>query len=570
MEIKANSTTLERIFYGLDVKYSVPKYQRDYSWTSSLELNELWNDIITAYRDQKEYFMGTLLLAKQEKENECYDIVDGQQRTVSFMLLLAVVQDYSKLVVDDDSSVQDLTVLSGSRSEYAEELYLLVRRHIKQGDHYYLRVTNKDAKYFEFALDILNRNKKLEINNRINRIIKAKSFFQEKIRSEFFGKTDSLIELMKFFKYVITKLKFVTITVEDDFDAYIIFESLNSKGLDLSVSDLLKNKILSNVSTDYQDAALLEWDDIVKKIQNTSSGFVDFIKIYWAAYVNPEITKANLYKEIRKYIGRKESSTKELLDSLSKNADTFIKIKNKSDSNWPKISSKEPWAETIAEINLLGYTIHLPCLLYALHNREDVVEKLSKYSLIVLFKWITICDNGIGEIDSLFKNVLKDLKSGKEFSIIEERFKDLLKKLAPTFSESISSYETESSTILKYISCKIHMHRKNKFQIPNYLEVDLEHILPKSLEKWEAVPGFDSDFSKPYSRWINNIGNVILLEKGKNRKIKNSPFCEKTKVYNDSDFEDARLISAMDSWNECEIKKRAKIISDIAAEIWKE
>lgn len=566
MNIKADGKNLEQIFYGLDTRYFIPRYQRDYSWTANNELNELWNDVVSSYKDGKEYFMGTLLLACKEKNTSHYDIVDGQQRTISFMLLLSVIQDYSKLVIDGAINENDLNCSSERREDAADSLFASVNRHIKQDD-YYLRANNKDSKFFEDALDISQREVTTAISNKSNRITKAKRFFQDKIKKEFFGRNNSLIDLKKFFRFIITKLKFVTITVEDDFDAYVIFESLNSKGMDLSVADLLKNKILSNISSNYQDAALSEWDDLVKKIQMIPASFVDYIKIYWNSYESTDVTKATLYQSIRKNIGSNEVTTRKFLKELINNAESFDRLRNKSNLNWPKINSSDKWAEKVAEMNLLGYTIHLPCFLYALKNNESILERLATLSLNLLFRWVTICDYGIGEIDSLFKKILSDLKAKKEDSEILSNFIPLIEKVQNSFSESFSSYETESSTILKYIACKIDLHLgATKALIPDFLEVDLEHILPKNYEVWGE---YMDAFSKPYNRWVNSVGNVILLEKGKNRKIKNSIFVIKRDVFASSEFLCAKDISKLTNWDEGSIYQRCEYLADLANKIWK-
>lgn len=564
MNIKAEGKNLEQIFYGLNTRYYIPRYQRNYSWTTNNELNELWNDIISAYNDDKEYFMGTILLATREKKH--YDIVDGQQRAISFTLLLSVIQDYSKLVVDGDIPESELGCTFEKREDIAYDLFANVFRHIKQDD-YYLRANNKDSKFFEDALDISKRNIVVNVNNKSNRITKAKRFFQDKIRKEFFGRSDSLNNLKNFFRFVITKLHFVTITVEDDFDAYVIFESLNSKGMDLSVADLLKNKILSNISDNYQEAALSEWDDLVRKIQAVPSSFVDYIRIYWNSYESTEVTKTNLYQAIRKHIGSNESNTRRFLNDLVINSEQFDRLKNKSNLNWPKINSSDKWAENVAQMNLLGYTIHLPCFLYALKNRESILDKLSQLSLNLLFRWVTVCDYGIGEIDSLFKKNLSDLKSDKSDEEIFKNFLPLIDKVQNSFSESFMNFETESSTILKYIACKIELHLgSTKALIPDFLEVDLEHILPKNYDRW----GNDLfGFSKPYTRWVNSMGNAILLEKGKNRKVKDSVFQDKKDVFETSGFFCAKEIALLSSWNEDSINYRCKSLTAYANEIWK-
>lgn len=564
MNIKAEGKNLEQIFYGLNTRYFIPRYQRNYSWTTSNELNELWNDIISAYNEDKEYFMGTILLATREKKH--YDIVDGQQRAISFTLLLSVIQDYSKLITDGVISESELSCSFGKRSDIADDLFAYVSRHIKQDD-YYLRANNKDSKFFEEALDVSKRTIITNVNNKSNRITKAKRFFQDNIKREFFGRNDSLNNLNKFFRFLITKLHFVTITVEDDFDAYVIFESLNSKGLDLSVADLLKNKVLSNISGNYQDAALSDWDDLVRKIQSVPTSFVDYIRIYWNSYESSDVTKANLYQVIRKNIGSNESSTRAFLNDLVNNADYFDRLKNKANLNWPKINSSDKWAENVAQMNLLGYTIHLPCFLYALKFNESILEKLSELSLNLLFRWVTVCDYGIGEIDSLFKRILLDLKQGKSNEQILNNFAPLIDKVQTSFEENFLNFETESSTILKYIACKIELHLgSTKALIPDFLEVDLEHILPKNYTRWDNEL---CGFSKPYSRWVNSIGNVILLEKGMNRKLKDSIFEAKKQVFITSGFLCAKEVATFENWNEPNIVKRCETLSQIANEIWK-
>ncbi|WP_317179961.1 DUF262 domain-containing protein [Lelliottia amnigena] len=564
MNIKAEGKNLEQIFYGLDTRYFVPRYQRNYSWTTNNELNELWNDIIIAYNENKEYFMGTILLATIEKKH--YDIVDGQQRAISFTLLLSVIQDYSKLVMDDAIPESDLGCSFGKRNDVASDLFAYVSRHIKQ-DEYYLRANNKDSKFFVDALDVSKRTITTNINNRSNRITKAKKFFQDNIKREFFGRNDSLNNLNKFFRFLITKLHFVTITVEDDYDAYIIFESLNSKGLDLSVADLLKNKILSNISSNYQDAALCEWDELVRKIQSVPSNFVDYIRIYWNSYESSDVTKANLYQVIRKNIGNKEDSTRVFLDALIDNSEYFNRLKNKSDLNWPKINSNDKWADNVAQMNLLGYTIHLPCFLYALKFNEKILQKLSELSLHLLFRWVTVCDYGIGEIDSLFKRILHGLKSGESDEIILGNFLPLIEKVQNSFIDNFINFETESSTIMKYIACKVEIELgASKALIPDFREVDLEHIFPKSNTRW--VDETES-FSKPYTRWVNSVGNVILLEKGKNRSLKDSLFDEKKQAFTTSSFCGAKEIAELVSWDEISIIKRCDYLSKLANEIWK-
>ncbi|HHC6557204.1 TPA: DUF262 domain-containing protein [Vibrio parahaemolyticus] len=566
MKIDTKTKKIEELFYGLNTRYFVPKYQRDYSWSVSNELPDLWIDIINAFNSRKSYFMGTILLAKHDQEDH-FDIVDGQQRTVSFMLLLSVIQDYAKMVIDDQIGNDKLDCTNEDRKHIADLLYRKVSRHIKE-DECFLNLTNKDSKHFERLIDVKNCNLKIEVNKSSNRVIKAKRFFQDKIEAEFFGRSGSLSQLKVFFEFVITQLKFVTITVEDDYDAYVIFESLNSKGMDLSVADLLKNKVLSNVEEGKQDRVLDDWDSIVRTIQSVPANYVDYIKCYWNAYESPDVTKNTLYKSIRNKIHSDSQRTLDFVDALLENADVYDKLKNKSKLNWPKVNLNEKWASDVAELHILGYTIYLPCFLYALNNRPDIVSPLAVRTKSLLFRWITICDYGVGEIDSLFKNILSSMKDDKSDNYILELFDPLFQKVNDkVFEENFSSYESESNTIHKYIMSKITISQDGDHVIPDYLQVDLEHILPKHYEAWKDY-GLNDNFSKPYKRWIYSVGNTVLLEKGINRSLKDKPFEIKQAAFKESEFAETKELSKIDGWSEEEIKKRAKKLSKLALNIW--
>ncbi len=92
MEIKPETTNLEKILQNYETSYSVPEYQRDYSWRTNEEIEDLWNDILASYRNGSEYFMGTIVLNDEGHKTDQYDIVDGQQRLATFTILFSVIR----------------------------------------------------------------------------------------------------------------------------------------------------------------------------------------------------------------------------------------------------------------------------------------------------------------------------------------------------------------------------------------------------------------------------------------------------------------------------------------------
>lgn len=258
MDIDAKSKTWSALVNSEDVKYYIPNYQRYYSWTRNKELPELWSDLIAAFKNKTTYFMGTLLFSKKSDGN--FDVVDGQQRMLSFTILFSVIRDYALLSrsgVISDSQLNYQSEGIKDKSKFVSDfIYDSTRTLQRSSDESYFVVANKDKDSFD---KIIDGAPEVETSSgkTSNRIIKAKYFFQREIQQEFFNKSGSLNKLSEFQQFISKKIKFVSIVVEDEFDAYTIFESLNSKGMDLSLADLLKNKILSSISQDDQNDALV-------------------------------------------------------------------------------------------------------------------------------------------------------------------------------------------------------------------------------------------------------------------------------------------------------------------------
>ncbi|MFA0280378.1 HNH endonuclease family protein [Vibrio sp. 10N.222.55.F12] len=219
-------------------------------------------------------------------------------------------------------------------------------------------------------------------------------------------------------------------------------------------------------------------------------------------------------------------------------------------------------------MNLLGYTIHLPCFLYAMKNNESILPELANKSKVLLFRWVTICDFGVGEVDTLFKDVLKSLKNKKTDKETLELFDSLMKKVDDeVFFEAFENFETENSKIMKYIMTKLHIKDNGASLVPNFLQVDLEHILPQQLDIWRDAGDMER-FSMPYKRWVYSVGNVALWEKSKNRSQKNDRFKSKKVGYADSIFPETQELALVCEWTGKAITDRASSLANKALTAW--
>lgn len=582
MNIIPESKSLEKILTGLETKYTVPDYQRDYSWSVN-EVETLWMDIIISHKQQSEYFMGTIVLKKHEKDSDTFDIVDGQQRLATFSMLFQVLASLG------DSFSSNLSVLkqverNPASLELARKLAKVARARLREPsepDNYYLRLNKKDNELFDYIVrdESASSFRTEEALNKINksdkRLLKTKKTFTQKVIEEFSG-IDALQEIYSMLVHIVKRLKFITIEVETDYDAFLLFESLNSKGMDLSVADLLKNKILMKASGDEHKSELLlnNWESMISSVEASRLSPVDFLRVYWEAIQGANITKKELYKNIGLYIDRTndiQSFSKQLKDiayDFSVYASSELLFPTSIHQN-----GKDKYLAYCGEINSLKYTTCLPLLMYAQQNKTNLLEPLSKMSLSFLFRWITIGDYSVGGAKKIFDEVIRRLQSSNDEKFILEPFLSETDKIGDeAFINSMRQFKAHDNHIAKYILSKYYIFMNKEQSIPNYGEVHLEHVIPQVFTLWEKDENFVLPKGAYIKDYVYNLGNLTLLHKQINQSIKNKTFDKKAKEYADSVFPETKNIFIQSQlgmyWNPEIIDKRGQDIAMKSPDIW--
>lgn len=586
MEIKPENSNLEKIFFGLNTKYEVPEYQRDYSWTRD-EIEELWSDIHSSLRTGSEYFLGTIVLNKENHPEDQYDIVDGQQRLATFTILFSAIRGLAKNYTSNDN-IFPLTPRNSANNDLATKILSISQSklvYVSEPNNYYLKLNIKDERIFKPQILIdevpIIDDELLIAAKSDSRIIKAKKYIYKKIKDDYFNSVDAIKQINDLLIHIIKKLRFITITVQSDYDAYLLFESLNSKGMDLSTADLLKNKMLMVCKgNEVKKEVLDNWDSMNNDLKDSIySNPVEFIRCYWQAYEDKNITKKELYKCIKNKIIASGFDIVNFSKNIHEKCETYVELTS-NELDWPStnypVNSLEQY---IAEINALRYTICLPTLLYVKSERPEDILKIAKLSLSYLFRLITIGDYAIGKASQTFSNVLDGLKENKSIDEIVIMFNQESNIISDDkFKESFMFYQTKSSSVAKYILAKIHMHCQGVEQIPNLSEIHLEHILPQEYSIWNSA-GFDTN-GKKYEELVYHIGNMTLLNRKGNQKIQNKIFGEKISQYKKRDVgEDGttfemtyrlynEFTSGQTEWTVDRIESRAKEWADMAPVIW--
>ncbi|MBK7985892.1 MAG: DUF262 domain-containing protein [Ignavibacteria bacterium] len=267
------STTSLSGLLGNGITYKVPIFQRDYSWKED-NWNDLWEDIKILLNSGKDHYMGAVVLQKVGEKK--FLVIDGQQRFTTLSLLaLAVIK-----------RIQDL-IDSGTEPENNRERISELRRgFLGQKDpaslHYSSKLflnENNDPFYQRNLLQLISPQNERTLIDSDRLLWQAFSYFYNKI-GELLPNASGA-ELATFLsKSVGDKTMFIKIEVEDELSAYTLFETLNYRGVDLTVTDLLKNYLFSlitpsdlRIAKDIWKKWLLRWN---RKIPHLFETFLDF------------------------------------------------------------------------------------------------------------------------------------------------------------------------------------------------------------------------------------------------------------------------------------------------------
>lgn len=586
MKIGSNTETLEHIFSGMDTKYAVPHYQRDYSWGPDQRM-QLWSDIHSSFKKGNDYFLGSVVLNTENLDDTgCHEIVDGQQRLTTLTTLFAVVRDICDEYLSNPSNeafnIIDHSDGNREKATRARNKASQLIVHYSEPDNYFLQLNEKDQPKFKSEIQkssqALLRKPEQSAHKSESRLIKSKKFFSKKICEHFLQQNNGFINLDQFISFCMTRLKLLKITVGSDTDAYLLFETLNDRGLDLSISDLVKNRLLMSCDGDEpkKQSILAKWNELIEKLQNSRYQPHDFLRFYWCAF-HKSCTKKELYKEVRNYLDGEEVET--VVDSWNESADFFCEITAKN-FRYPNGSLVEGKLNCFyAELNTLGYSVYLPLFLHLNAKRPEFLENIAPICLSYLFRVITIGNFSAGRAEDRFNKAIETAKnSSSTLEDIKIHFLTDPESADSSFEERIRKLKFEENKTARYFLSKIHSHEIGSGHSLNET-IHLEHVLPQSKSSWA---GFDCG-DRTREDWVYNIGNMTLLEEGINKSLQAKPFTQKVERFkqrtaaNESDRTaipmSYRIYQSYESdgrdWNSTWIMERASYFAEQAKEVWK-
>nr|WP_224381427.1 DUF262 domain-containing protein [Clostridium perfringens] len=556
--------------------FEIPDYQRAYSWTKE-NLKQLVEDIwesveLNKARGNKEfdqyepYFLGSIVLCSKEyKDDGCgiYDVIDGQQRLTSIIMLIAAIRDlidneeYKKVL--SDLIYQKPNVLMGIK----ESIRVKARGKEEEFFKKYILTNGGTELVKDLEMEELSEAKQ----NMVNAI--------EVFRDSFFNENGELLEekLNEFIVYLLQKVVLVVITTESFTSAFRLFNVINARGLPLTDSDLLKSENLRvmnpEIRKEYTDIWESHEQDLGKEKLDQIIGFMRTMKL-------KNKVEESVYEEFSKKIFRNEP---EYLGVNFVNHLTAVKAlydKYIIDGNLEGVSEEEKsYYKNLINImrEFLPYDDWMAAVIRFAEKFNDdklVLEFVKVLEKRLVIDWV----NGNSFADRLNRvyGILEAIEEKDSLEEIKEApvFLYDLERTTAYFENALNDidfYSKGRMMIPKYIFVRLDMEKRANEVLDYSDKIMIEHVLPRNAKEAYWKDNFSADQRR---NWANKFGNLVIITGAKNTRANNKPFGEKVEQYlsKKSDFAITKEVLELSDWNMDSLKDRHESLVNRALELW--
>ncbi|GAA7701123.1 DUF262 and DUF1524 domain-containing protein [Helicobacter pylori] len=548
--MKAREATLLEFFEQNQTnQFVIPIYQRLYSWKKE-QCKQLWDDIIKIGGNDKMngHFIGSILYARDDDTHSSpLLIIDGQQRLTTITLLFIALRDHLN---DEDEFLEKF-----SREKI--ESYLI--NSDKDGDKKFRLILSESDKDTLLSLIDENKRKPSELSLKIMENFKL---FEEWIRKN----TDKLETIFK----GLEKLMIVWIALDKGKDdPQLIFESMNSKGIELTQTDLIRNYIVMETEVGKQkDFYNGYWMAMEEDFKQNETLFNRFVRHYLTIKTRdiPNIKK--VYEAFKRYQQERGIETEVLLQDLQKYCEYFCRIVFKKEEN-------KNLNKALSFLVDLEMDVVYPLLLELYSDYKDGV--LSKADFIPIIALIesyicrrAVCGLGTNSLNKVFPSFAKHIQKDEYFKSLKAHFGYLTEKQRfpnnDEFKEHFITIDFYHFKKTKYFLERLESFNTN--ESVNTQKCTIEHIMPQTLtEEWKRDLG--ENFQAIHDKYLHTIGNLTLT--GYNKEYRNNSFQEKRdmeKGFKQSPLRLNQSLEDLESFGEKEIEERANDLADFALKIW--
>ncbi|GAA9300711.1 DUF262 domain-containing protein [Helicobacter pylori] len=515
-KIESNDSHLRDILKD-ELYYQIPIYQRPYQWTEE-NCEKLLDDLFFNYEDDREsdYFCGSLvliLISEDSKKAKTYDVVDGQQRLSTFILLAKVLATLFLERLTDESK------------EYLQES--LNSRHGKKDRLNFNAIGFNSKKDFQYALTSFNdapiSNNK---NNYLKNAICLKNYLKKK----------EIEDINDFIEWLYFKVVFITITCPDADKALRIFNVLNARGLALNATDIFKGELLKHTKEHEREEFVSRWNALSQKCSDNDLT-IETLFSWYLNYLNPVTSGKKMEERLADQFEKLNKTPLEYLKGVEDFYNAYCEVLEMTDRHAHLLSYKDD--------------DHLIVILCAslLHRYSDQEIEALKELLVKFYYQDWVAGQTKSTRSQTCCNIINALKEKKSVehtaSIVKKYFKD--KNITQRFKENLQDSNLYTkfyfagksgrrNSWLKPILILVEYFMSDDAN-PAYIKMDddlhVERILPQNLDPSSQ---WVKDFSEEErGLYTHSLANLTLLGGKKNTKALsqalNQDFKEKKEIY---------------------------------------
>ncbi len=555
--MKGSECKFVKYMDGADKRFVIPVYQRNYDWKTE-NCKQLYDDLVKIIKSgRKSHFFGSLVsVYNPDGNNEEFLVIDGQQRLTTVSLLFLAMYNL----------IREGAVVPGSPN-LTQRIYeqYLVDKWQPEDTRIKLKPVKNDQvafrKLFSDASEHI-RGSNLTVNY---------DYFRERIKKQEIT-IDQLYD-------AICRLEIINIRLDKDDDPQLIFESLNSTGLDLSEGDKIRNFILMGLPTQEQETYYEKyWNRIEICTHYDVSAFIrDYLSV--KQHATPQQNK--VYVTFKDYVDLTKTETEALLADMLRYAKRYQTLLE------GHTASKE-LNGCILRLNRLETTVTRPFFLEVLRLFDehtltiDQVTEVFRYTEAYLFRR-SICDLPTNALNKIFLLLHREIirYDGSDSNYVEKfKYALLSKKERARFPDDAEFAEMFARKPIYLMNSKNKIYALERFENSGTAEdkdiyrhcdegtYSIEHIMPQHLTPaWQQELG--EDYEQIHEQWLHRIANLTLT--AYNARYSNSSFAEKKTMENgfkDSGIRMNAWIARKDKWTLDELLERSAYLTQRAMRIW--
>lgn len=565
MKIESQDKDIESLLDGN--YFFIPRFQRPYSWDSE-NLGDFWVDVIA--NKSTDYFIGSMVVYKKAKQE--FGVVDGQQRLTTITIFLCALRD---------------RFLALGHNDLAKGIHQLVERKDRNNKKKYILRTESSFPYFQEFIQKYDDtpDASVEAGKEEIHLKNAKEIFTSNIDNLVCSidldpaisdedkdetKKNRLIEL----RDAVLNLSVIFVVLDNEDDAYLIFETLNTRGKDLALTDLVKNHFTKLLKAQGDvDHTKLKWIQILDTIQKSSADLNTdtFIYHYWASRYE-SIPLKKLFPAFRKAVTK--TNSKKYLSEIVTDSEYYRSI-FESTFKWNK--NEASITRCLEAYSLFRLAQPLPAILSLVRAYKSKSIKLKKFKEALQaienfhFTFTAITSSrSSGGISAMYSSFAQKLHACTDPQACADVIEELISKLkdrVPSFDEFLVGYRevvftntsSKQKNLVRYILRKHSEYSKFKYPC-DYDELTIEHLYPQSkIDNGKWTEGI-----------VGSLGNLYFIDESSNGKLGTKSFPEKKKLLKKWGYSLPVSVSSARSWTPEKVIQHTEEMAKVAYnKIWK-